>query len=77
VLIKLAIDHFKDFYMSTKRLEQAAQATKTAFVFPGQGSQKVGMLAELAEQFSVFEIPLQKHQALGFDFGRLPKVVKV
>ena len=40
VLIKLAIDHFKDFYMSTKRLEQAAQATKTAFVFPGQGSQK-------------------------------------
>lgn len=39
--------------MSTKRLEQAAQATKTAFVFPGQGSQKVGMLAELAEQFSV------------------------
>ena len=38
--------------MSAKQLEQAAQATKTAFVFPGQGSQKVGMLAELAEQFS-------------------------
>jgi [acyl-carrier-protein] S-malonyltransferase len=28
-MMKLAIDHFKDFYMSTKRLEQAAQATKT------------------------------------------------
>ena len=39
--------------MSIKRLGQTAQATKTAFVFPGQGSQKVGMLAELAEQFSV------------------------
>ncbi len=38
--------------MSAKPLEQAAQATKTAFVFPGQGSQKAGMLAELAEQFS-------------------------
>ena len=38
--------------MSAKRLEQVALATKTAFVFPGQGSQKVGMLAELAEQFS-------------------------
>ena len=32
--------------MSAKRLEQVALATKTAFVFPGQGSQKVGMLAE-------------------------------
>ena len=39
--------------MSARPLEQAAQATKTAFVFPGQGSQKAGMLAELAEQFSV------------------------
>ena len=38
--------------MSATQLEQAAQATKTAFVFPGQGSQKAGMLAELAEQFS-------------------------
>ncbi len=33
--------------MSAKQLDQVAQATKTAFVFPGQGSQKVGMLAEL------------------------------
>ena len=48
--------------MSTKRLEQAAQATKTAFVFPGQGSQKVGMLAELAEQFGVIKETFMKHQ---------------
>jgi [acyl-carrier-protein] S-malonyltransferase len=72
VLIKLAIDHFKDFYMSTKRLEQAAQATKTAFVFPGQGSQKVGMLAELAEQFSVVRDTFaEASAALGFDLWQI------
>ena len=70
--MKLAIDHFKDFYMSTKRLEQAAQATKTAFVFPGQGSQKVGMLAELAEQFSVVRDTFaEASAALGFDLWQI------
>ena len=38
--------------MSTKRLEQAAQATKTTFVFPGQGSQKVGMGSDLLNKFN-------------------------
>ncbi|PRD23385.1 UNVERIFIED_CONTAM: fabD [Trichonephila clavipes] len=58
--------------MSTKRLEQAAQATKTAFVFPGQGSQKVGMLAELAEQFSVVqETFAEASEALGFDLWHI------
>jgi [acyl-carrier-protein] S-malonyltransferase len=72
VLIKLAIDHFKDFYMSTKRLEQAAQATKTAFVFPGQGSQKVGMLAELAEQFSVVKDTFtEASEAVDFDLWQI------
>lgn len=70
--MKLAIDHFKDFYMSTKRLEQAAQATKTAFVFPGQGSQKVGMLAELAEQFGVIRETFDEaSNALGFDLWHI------
>ncbi|ENX17621.1 malonyl CoA-acyl carrier protein transacylase [Acinetobacter sp. CIP 64.2] len=68
----MAIDHFKDFYMSTKRLEQAAQATKTAFVFPGQGSQKAGMLAELAEQFSVVQDTFaEASAALGFDLWQI------
>ena len=58
--------------MSTKRLEQAAQATKTAFVFPGQGSQKVGMLAELAEQFSVVRDTFaEASAALGFDLWHI------
>lgn len=71
-MMKLAIDHFKDFYMSTKRLEQAAQATKTAFVFPGQGSQKVGMLAELAEQFGVIRETFDEaSNALGFDLWHI------
>ena len=58
--------------MSTKRLEQAAQATKTAFVFPGQGSQKVGMLAELAEQFSVVRDTFaEASEAVGFDLWQI------
>ncbi|CAB1216712.1 ACP S-malonyltransferase [Acinetobacter bouvetii] len=58
--------------MSAKRLEQAAQATKTAFVFPGQGSQKVGMLAELAEQFSgVTDTFAEASEAIGFDLWHI------
>lgn len=58
--------------MSAKRLDQVAQATKTAFVFPGQGSQKVGMLAELAEQFSgVKETFAEASDAVGFDLWHI------
>lgn len=58
--------------MSAKRLDQVAQATKTAFVFPGQGSQKVGMLAELAEQFSgVQETFAEASDAVGFDLWHI------
>jgi [acyl-carrier-protein] S-malonyltransferase len=58
--------------MSSKRLEQAAQATKTAFVFPGQGSQKVGMLAELAEQFSgITDTFAEASEAIGFDLWHI------
>ncbi len=60
--------------MSAKRLEQVAQATKTAFVFPGQGSQKVGMLAELAEQFSgVRDTFAEASDAIGFDLWHIAK----
>lgn len=58
--------------MPAKRLDQVAQATKTAFVFPGQGSQKVGMLAELAEQFSgVKETFAEASDAVGFDLWHI------
>ena len=58
--------------MSAKRLEQAAQAIKTAFVFPGQGSQKVGMLAELAEQFSgVTDTFAEASEAIVFDIWHI------
>ncbi|WOE31371.1 MULTISPECIES: ACP S-malonyltransferase [unclassified Acinetobacter] len=58
--------------MFAKQLEQAAKATKTAFVFPGQGSQKAGMLAELAEQFtSIRETFAEASDAVGFDLWHI------
>ncbi|MFT4021692.1 MAG: ACP S-malonyltransferase [Acinetobacter sp.] len=58
--------------MSAKRLEQMAQATQTAFVFPGQGSQKVGMLAEIAEQFSGVQATFaEASDAVGFDLWQI------
>ena len=58
--------------MSTHRLDQAAQATQTAFVFPGQGSQKVGMLADLATQFPVIQDTFQEaSDAVGFDLWQI------
>lgn len=58
--------------MSAKPLEQYAQAEKTAFVFPGQGSQKAGMLADLASQFSlVQETFTEASDALGLDLWHI------
>ena len=45
---------------------------KFAMVFPGQGSQTVGMLAELAEQFSIVEETFkQASEVLGYDLWSL------
>ncbi len=58
--------------MSAKQFEQATLATKTAFLFPGQGSQKVGMLAELAEQFSSVQATFtEASEAVGFDLWHI------
>ncbi len=43
-----------------------------AFVFPGQGSQSVGMLAELSEKYSIVRDTFNEcSDALGFDLGEL------
>ncbi len=58
--------------MSAKRLEQAAKASTTALLFPGQGSQKAAMLAELAEKFSLIgETFTEASTAVGFDLWQI------
>ncbi len=43
-----------------------------AFVFPGQGSQKVGMLSEIAEQFDIVKATFgEASDALGYDMWNL------
>ncbi|KRB70417.1 ACP S-malonyltransferase [Noviherbaspirillum sp. Root189] len=45
--------------------------TKFAFVFPGQGSQAIGMLNGFAANTTVQETVEEASQALGFDLGKL------
>ena len=64
--------------MSAKQLEQAAQATKTAFVFPGQGSQKSACSLNLQNSLVVSAIHLLKHlKRWVLICGRLHRRVKV
>ena len=45
---------------------------KYAIVFPGQGSQSLGMLSELAENFSIVKDTFtEASDALGFDLWKL------
>ena len=45
--------------------------SKTAFVFPGQGSQALGMLADFADQTAVRQVFQEASGALGYDLWQL------
>ncbi|AUD78770.1 [acyl-carrier-protein] S-malonyltransferase [Kangiella profundi] len=46
--------------------------SKTAFIFPGQGSQAVGMLADLADKYPIIEHTFaEASEALGYDLWQL------
>jgi [acyl-carrier-protein] S-malonyltransferase len=52
--------------------DEESMSQALAFVFPGQGSQHLGMLAELAEQYSVIqETFAEASEALGYDLWAL------
>lgn len=44
---------------------------KTAFVFPGQGSQKLGMLSDFAEEVTVQQVFREASGAVGYDLWEL------
>jgi [acyl-carrier-protein] S-malonyltransferase len=50
----------------------AARQTRTALVFPGQGSQKAGMLAELAENYpQIIQTFAEASDGVGFDLWQI------
>lgn len=52
----------------------ATQQTALAFVFPGQGSQSIGMLADFAERSSVRDTFAEASEAIGFDLWELAAI---
>jgi [acyl-carrier-protein] S-malonyltransferase len=58
-----------------KNLPSKKMTKKLAFVFPGQGSQSVGMLHELAQRFPIIEATFaEATNVLGYDLWQLAQI---
>ena len=65
-------EHSWNFPKLYNSLWNKKMSSKLAFVFPGQGSQSIGMLADLAEQYSVVAATFaEASDALGLDLWAL------
>jgi len=63
---------FIDLFFNMQKSEAIMIEKTLAFVFPGQGSQKIGMLAELANEYSVVtETFAEASAVLGYDLWDL------
>lgn len=71
-ILQNLLDYRHLFYFLMNVLTMSNILQQTAFLFPGQGSQKVGMLAELAEKYPIIQqIFNEASQAIDIDLWQV------
>lgn len=68
----MAASHGDQFWLSIKLIIIGNHMKKLGIVFPGQGSQKVGMLADIAPEYPVIrQVYEEASEVLGYDLWKL------